>query len=151
MQTSMHFHCILTDYLYQWDLKIIKHNERFYVIQCREGATKRLLNGGNINSAWAVVLSVLAEPFQTIVVVQHINIKLSENNLTMPINKSSTDTLVIVGINRSHYTLAKVNSNDLADATIEKGSFTSAITNLKLFDCVLANKIDLTIISKLVN
>ena len=26
MQTSMHFHCILTDYLYQWDLKIIKHN-----------------------------------------------------------------------------------------------------------------------------
>jgi len=149
MSASIHFHCKLSDYLYQWDLKIIRLNGLFYVIQHRSGATKRLLNGGNINTAWSIVQSVLAEPFQTAVLIQHLNIKLTDNSLTRAVNEQSIDTFVVVGIHRGSYSLAKVEGDDFAAATIEKGTYSSAITSLRLFDKVVVNKKNFVIISKL--
>lgn len=147
MTPSIHFSCLLTDFLYQWKLQLIRKSDKFYVIQRREGYIKRLLNGGDINSAWAIIQTVLSDPFQTAVIQQHLNISLSSSKLIKHIDND--DTYTIVGINTDGITIAKVGLDDnFANATTIQKYYSAPTSLYRLFDKVLVNHKQGVIIKK---
>ncbi len=143
MPATVHYHSIVTDYLYDWNLQILQKNGRFYVIQSQKGNINKLLNGGSLNSAWAVINSVISEPFQSVVVIKHLDLELTRRS-GMKIEEYSS--LFIVGINKGVYTLA--DSDDFSKAQIINKHFHSASSSLKLFDEVIVNQESSIIVSR---
>lgn len=148
MSASIHFNCLLTDFLYSWELQLISKNGVFYVIQKREGEIYKLLNGGSINSAWAVIQTTLNEPFQTVVLLQPLNIQLPKRKLMVQPNTDS-EVFTIVGIDSGTFTIAKIhNDDDFASATTIKQRYKSPCSMYRLFDKVTVDHEQAVVIRK---